>query len=359
MKAHVLVLVAGCLLLTCRVEGKRRRNGYVKAIVPPQEQYYNHLPPPPLDKSKIPANYNWCSVDGEDYCVPNWNQHIPYYCGSCWVHATLSTIQDRLKIAKKGKGPDIMLSRQTLLNCGWFHKNGDGCNGGDPIDVFRFMKDYGLPDEGCLTYNATDHTKFENYESLKRCPPEGRCVNCMSDDETGEDVCWAVLKPIKYYLTRFGKVGPTEDDMISEIYQRGPIVCSCATPDDLIYDYTGEIYVEKNKTAVEDVDHNIEVVGWGEEKGMKYWVIRNSWGSYWGKLGFFRLQRGVNALRIEDGDCWYAEPEFTMEKDVKRGKLLGSMYGVYPNPDWKEPSSSASLVLGRKDAVSTLLQNNS
>jgi hypothetical protein len=24
----------------------------------------------------------------------------------------------------------------------------------------------------------------------------------------------------------------------------------------------------------------------------------------WGQLGFFKLQRGVDALRLEEGDCW-------------------------------------------------------
>ncbi len=42
-------------------------------------------------------------------------QHIPKYCGSCFLHATLSTIADRLKIAKGGKSPDVMLGRQTFL----------------------------------------------------------------------------------------------------------------------------------------------------------------------------------------------------------------------------------------------------
>lgn len=32
--------------------------------------------------------------------------------------------------------------------------------------------------------------------------------------------------------------------------------------------------------------------------------VRNSWGTYWGELGFFKVQRGVNALQIESGDCW-------------------------------------------------------
>jgi hypothetical protein len=31
-------------------------------------------------------------------------------------------IQDRLKIVKKGLGPDVMLARQALLNCAAFHE---------------------------------------------------------------------------------------------------------------------------------------------------------------------------------------------------------------------------------------------
>ena len=46
----------------------------------------------------------------------------------------------------------MMLSRQTLLNCGAYHKMGGGCDGGDPIDVFHYMQKYGLPDESCLSY---------------------------------------------------------------------------------------------------------------------------------------------------------------------------------------------------------------
>ena len=67
--------------------------------------------------------------------------------------------------------------------------------------------------------------------------------------------------------------------MINEILQRGPITCAIAVTQDLI-NYTGGIFVDK--TGTKELDHDISVTGWGEENGTKFWVIRNSWGSYWG-----------------------------------------------------------------------------
>ena len=34
--------------------------------------------------------------------------------------------------------------------------------------------------------------------------------------------------------------------------------------------------------------HLLQVTGWGEKHGEPYWIIRNSWGTYWGELGFFK-----------------------------------------------------------------------
>lgn len=117
----------------------------------------------------------------------------------------------------------------------------------------------------------------------------------------------------------------TELGMMNEIYRRGPITCSIATPDEFTYGYRGGVYAGRNDT---DIDHDVEVVGWGEEDGVPFWHVRNSWGTFWGELGFFRLPRGVNSLLIEGDDCWYAVPDTRMERQVLDGKLDGSMYGV-------------------------------
>ena len=46
------------------------------------------------------------------------------------------------------------------------------------------------------------------------------------------------------------------------------------------------------------LDHCIAVVGYGSEGGVDYWLIKNSWGTWWGENGYIRLKRGVNMCGI-------------------------------------------------------------
>lgn len=92
---------------------------------------------------ELPQQFDWSSVAGKSYLVGSWNQHIPKYCGSCFAHGTLMSLNDRIKVAKDGKGPEIMLSRQSFINCGPEFGFSSGCMGGNPTDIFQFMHDIG------------------------------------------------------------------------------------------------------------------------------------------------------------------------------------------------------------------------
>ena len=44
--------------------------------------------------------------------------------------------------------------------------------------------------------------------------------------------------------------------------------------------------------------HAVRIVGWGEERGIKYWTLANSWGKHWGEEGYFRIVRGSNECKV-------------------------------------------------------------
>ena len=43
--------------------------------------------------------------------------------------------------------------------------------------------------------------------------------------------------------------------------------------------YSGGIF--NDTTGCTEEDHDISIAGFGEEDGVKYWIGRNSWGTYW------------------------------------------------------------------------------
>jgi cathepsin X len=93
--------------------------------------------------------------------------------------------------------------------------------------------------------------------------------------------------------------------MMAEIYARGPIACTIAVTKDFL-NYSGGIF--NDTTGAKALDHEISVVGWNvSSSGEPYWIGRNSWGTYWGEQGWFKIIRGTDNLGIE-GNCDWAVP---------------------------------------------------
>lgn len=101
--------------------------------------------------------------------------------------------------------------------------------------------------------------------------------------------------------------------MMEEIYKRGPISCALESTAQF-HNYTGGIL--HDTTGAHELTHEISVVGWGVENGVKYWIGRNSWGEFWGEKGMFKLVRGINNFGIET-ECSMAVPRDTWTADIR------------------------------------------
>ena len=101
--------------------------------------------------------------------------------------------------------------------------------------------------------------------------------------------------------------------MKMEIMNNGPIACGINALK--IEDYHGGVLDVPNSLKI--IDHVVSIVGWGYDEEIKkqYWIIRNSWGSYWGEMGFVRLVLGENQLGIERSCAW-AIPDSWTETNV-------------------------------------------
>jgi len=144
------------------------------------------------------------------------------------------------------------------------------------------------------------------------CEPIDQCRDCTwpppAEGDDGLDGCWAV-EDTRYYIGDYYSVSGV-DAMKAELYNHGPISCGIHVSD-AFEGYTGGVYSEYCSFPCL-INHEISVVGYGadEETGEEYWIGRNSWGTYWGEYGFFRIAMYDDNLHITR-DCIAGVPTYT------------------------------------------------
>jgi C1A family cysteine protease len=58
-----------------------------------------------------------------------------------------------------------------------------------------------------------------------------------------------------------------------------------------------------------NLDHGVLIVGYGEENGQKYWLVKNSWSESWGQDGYVKIARSESTN--DSGVCGIAmQPSF-------------------------------------------------
>ena len=264
--------------------------------------------PPPhlLDAARLPASFTWGDVDGVSYLTMSRNQHLPQYCGSCWAHGSVSALADRVKIARGAKGVDINPSVQHILNC-----NGGGtCHGGTTDGPYQWLHRLGATTGAGISYETSmPYMACSSEMESGLCPggdwsctPVNVARTCSTFPASG-GACAEITPYPNIMIAAYGSISG-RSAMQREIYKNGPIACGIdAEP---LLDYTTGVAAGRGTM----VDHVVSVVGWGEDADAGgYWIVRNSWGEYWGEMGYVRVAFG--ALRLESQCAWATVGSFT------------------------------------------------
>lgn len=211
---------------------------------------------------------------------------------------------------------DINLSIQYILNCG--ADTGGSCHGGSHSGAYEFIKASGfIPYESCMPYIACSDESKDGFCQFvdTTCKPINTCRTCNTFT-SNNGTCVEINTFPNATVSEYGSYGFFTTNRVhkikAEIFARGPVAAGVnAEP---IVDYKGGVVIDNN-IFHKLINHVVSIVGWGVEKdtGIEYWIVRNSWGQYWGEMGYFRIETGHNSLGIEGSVVWATPGTWTVK----------------------------------------------
>jgi cathepsin L len=200
-------------------------------------------------------------------------------CGSCWAFAAMGAYESSYLIRNN---ISIDASEQDILNCA-----GAGtCSGGWYDPVFDFMLTNGVASEVNEPYQAID----------------GFCSASISKPYRA--INWG-------FVTAKNDI-PSVSEIKDALCQYGPLsVAVNATS--AFQAYTGGVF---NESANNGINHAVTIVGWDDNKNA--WLIKNSWGSWWGDNGYMWIDYNSNnigyaATWVQAQTKYYKVPEYLVE----------------------------------------------
>ena len=175
-------------------------------------------------------------------------------CGSCWSFGTTGCVEGA-HFMKTGNL--VRLSQQELVDCSWGEGN-YGCDGGEDFQAYEFIKKHGLSTEDYYgAYMAQDGIcKVNNVTSVA-------------------------------HITGYVSIPSGDQDALRQaMIAHGPIsVAIDASHKSLSFYANGVYYEPQCGNTIDSLDHAVLAVGYGKLRdGSSYWLVKNSWSTYWGKF---------------------------------------------------------------------------
>eukprot|EP00123_Amoebidium_parasiticum_P015299 comp22882_c0_seq1/m.36152 comp22882_c0_seq1/g.36152 ORF comp22882_c0_seq1/g.36152 comp22882_c0_seq1/m.36152 type:complete len:557 (-) comp22882_c0_seq1:489-2159(-) len=179
-------------------------------------------------------------------------------CGSCWAFGVAQVVESAWF---QKKGALLVLSEQQLIDCAW-DEGPQGCDGGSPVAAMTYIKKAG----GLMRENEYKYTGENGYCMFKQ-----------------EDAAVQIDKVVRV------SVGD-EEGMKDALANVGPLAVAFDASQESFTFYSSGVYYDPNCTKV--LDHAVVAVGYGTtSEGEDFWLVKNSWSTYWGEMGYFRIAR--------------------------------------------------------------------
>jgi len=227
----------------------------------------------PKQVKDIPDHFNWADKGAVS---PVKNQGM---CGSCWAFSTTGNVES-VNFLKTGQM--TLLSEQALVDCDHTcapdspRDCNAGCNGGLMELSMMYIAKNGLPTEQSYPYTARDGTCKYNKGNTTAVEITGHVMGPENGD----------IDVIAQMLMDHGALSVAINAEYLQFYLGGisdPWLCD-----------------------PKSLDHGVLIQGLGVGKNMfgstvKYWIVKNSWGSSWGVSGTFMINRakcGINTYVV-------------------------------------------------------------
>jgi cathepsin L len=196
-------------------------------------------------------------------------------CGSCWSFSATGSMEGAWAL-KQGKL--ISLSEQQLVDCSKRYGN-LGCNGGQMDSAFDYAIDYGMCSEESYPYISGITLAAGTCESCEPLVKITKCLDVTANDQLA----------------------------LKEAVALGPVSIALEADTRIFQSYSGGVITDTKCGT--NLDHGVLIVGYGSENGIKYWLVKNSWGSTWGDEGYVKIERSDSTN--DQGVCGIAmEPSF-------------------------------------------------
>ncbi|VDK63360.1 unnamed protein product [Onchocerca ochengi] len=199
---------------------------------------------------KLPVSVDWRK---KGMVTPVKNQGV---CGSCYAFAAIGALE---AYNKKKTGKLVDLSIQNAVDCTWTLGN-YGCRGGYMNPIFYYATKFGLAMESKYPYVGTEQ-KCKWQEKIAYATDKGYAA-IQRGDELG---------------------------LMHAVAKHGPVVVGINGSKRPFRFYKSGVYSNRD---CGDLNHAVLLVGYGKHKTYgEYWIIKNSWGTDWGRKGYAYMAR--------------------------------------------------------------------